>query len=662
MSDKFDPDAYLTEEAEAEFNPDSYLEDNEEAFDPDSFMAKEPVEDEKMSVPEAALLGGQQGLTFGFSDEIGSGIQSGLDKTQSLLNEYTGLVDKSPSQVSKELQDMGVTGDVGPATSGGVYDEALDESRGDLAEAQETHPGTMMVADLAGGILAGGAGTKLAAKGLSKMPSLLSKFRKATNIGAAKDIATAGVGKLSKIKDMATSGAKLGALETAGRTEEDLMSQEGMIDVAQGAAAGGLFSSALGAVGNKVKSGALEKAQKLEDVGNVKIISGINATKSQMAEVLGTKANSRATIKSAAKVGKTLVDEGLVKVKQSVDDLKIAITDKMDDVYADRLSPLALEADVLVQKLPRQSVVGSVKDFTEKTSGDIKDMFGSGIKYGNKDAQGLYNDMSRSGNAVIEDVTNALNGKESISNLVEIKRRLQSQVNWKDQTAANFNAYLIRMQSNISSLANDLATKASPDVGGRLKDANLVYRHLTIANKIVGDDLASSLLKKPGIGWKDTIVGGAIGSAAGSKIAGAAAVGAKKVTEAVLGKDIGKAITTKSALNKFQRAKKLKDSSTYFQKNIEDKARQGVISGSAIVDDDKKHYKTQKEATKQAVEADPDDIVGKANSVREEYGKAGEQLAGLLDGMADKDKRGRQLDMFQLLQNPNNRRMLGLIS
>ena len=128
----FDPDAFLAESDDDEqgFNPDAFLAEDDVQPPVDmggefsdivsQEMSAEPEAEPQLpevSQGKAALLGASQGATMGFSDEIGAGVQSSADRIQSLLNRYTGLVDKSPTQVSEELAGQGFAGDIGPTSS-----------------------------------------------------------------------------------------------------------------------------------------------------------------------------------------------------------------------------------------------------------------------------------------------------------------------------------------------------------------------------------------------------------------------------------------------------------------------------------------------------------------------------------------------------------------
>lgn len=124
------------------------------------------------------LTGIGQGLTFGFADEIGSGIQA---------------LARAPFS---------------PKTFGELYNESLDERRKFLESAQEEHPVLTGVGTVAGGIAQGG-GVASAAKGvLTQIPRLVRVAGLGAAEGAAFGAGTATEDRLAG----AAKGAALGAI------------------------------------------------------------------------------------------------------------------------------------------------------------------------------------------------------------------------------------------------------------------------------------------------------------------------------------------------------------------------------------------------------------------------------------------------------------------
>lgn len=167
-----------------EFSQNEKKDYNFDAFD-ESVKEYSP---EEISKTEAALRGGAQGASFGFSDEI------------------TALLESAATDKD--------------------YKTALEESRKAYKAAEEAHPGTTLAGNVVGGLLVPVPGVGAA-------------------VGAGKGLV--GVGK------MAAAGALGGALAGAGTTESDLLSQEGLKDVAGSAALGGVIAPV---VGKAIPSGA----------------------------------------------------------------------------------------------------------------------------------------------------------------------------------------------------------------------------------------------------------------------------------------------------------------------------------------------------------------------------------------------------------------------
>lgn len=595
----------------------------------------------EVSQPEALLEGTKQGVTFGFADELG-GI------TQEFLDMLKG--EDSPTAMNRRLAEQGFTGDIGPTSRDELYEEGVAEGRTRLAAAEEQHPVTTMAGDIAGGFLVPG--------GLGKT--------------VGKTIPQA-IKQASKVKRGAAAGAGVGAVEAAGRTEEDLTTAAGAADVAMGAAGGGLLGAAAGKVGQKLESGKMaEDAKKLEREANIKAAAGIGAKPSDMAQILGTKTRKSATVDEARDVGKTLVDEGIFKVKQSADELKQDIVNKMEEVATQRMQPAAQQADDLVGQIPIENFADDINTFVAKVDDDITELV-EGAKYAKQSDKLLYKNMEETSQKIKEDVDNALGSGKPISELVDIKRKLQGQINWKDPAGSAYNEYLVKAQKNIDSLINDMTKKASPEVAEQMSKANKTYSDLTIANKIAGDELARESVKTSGIGWKDYFLGGAIGAATKSPAVGALAVAGKKATEKITGKETGKMMESMEALHKFKKARKMADRA----KELEDpttlerfkRDRPGTTAVAATTtgaagieamteEDRREPYKVHQRVSKMIQRATPDMIEEQAQTIRSDYGENGERLAQELEKMTGKDKMQRTAIMFKIMQNPEYKKML----
>lgn len=162
----------------------------------------------------AAVLGGLQGVTFGFGDEISAGIEAALS----------------------------------PRT----YDETIREKRSNLAAAREQHPGTMLASEFAGSfLLPGGA----ARTGINATRAAVGATR------GAKTAAAAGqMGRRLSIPQTAVRGAAEGAVTGLGVAED-----KGIDDILAGGAAGGVLGGVLPSVARGAK-GAVSLAGDLTGV------------------------------------------------------------------------------------------------------------------------------------------------------------------------------------------------------------------------------------------------------------------------------------------------------------------------------------------------------------------------------------------------------------
>lgn len=172
--------------------------------------------------------------SLGFSDELGAGIQTGLDLGQSLLNRL-GLASESPSQVDTRLASQGFTGDLTPSSKD-VYEQSLKQNRQALKQAEESNPEAFLAGQVTGGLAQGLAGGGLLAKmGIT---------------GAS----TAGLPLLARMGVGAAAAAPQAAVYGAGSSEGSLIGDEKAqqqlkSDVINAATTGGLIGGAIPGVG-----------------------------------------------------------------------------------------------------------------------------------------------------------------------------------------------------------------------------------------------------------------------------------------------------------------------------------------------------------------------------------------------------------------------------
>lgn len=614
---KFDPSASFDELEEIDEQAPQF--DPSAKFDELDEIPAEP----KMGKAEAGLRGAEQGLTFGFADELGGAIGAGIE----------GVAEK-PMEGESKMQQLQR-----------LYDEYREFNRARYAEAEEAQPGAFMAGDVAGSLLTPGGIAKTAAKGVAK----------------------AGAKQLGK--QAVKTGALTGAAEAAGRSEEELLSDEFARDVTLGGAGGALIGKAVSKIGGKLSKEAVEAgAEKAAKDSNIAALKSIGAKAKDIKGELGLKTSTRATADTAKGTGKTLIDEGLIKPKQGIDEVKEGLVAKLDEVATQRLQPAAQQLDELGAQVPLETFAPDYNKFSDKVSGDLEKVIGS-AKYAKSGDQAIYKSMSDTKNILMQDIEAAIQSPNKIEELVNIKRQLQNEVNWNDPQANAYNQFLVKMQSNVTGLVNDMSGKISPELAGQMKDANAVYSNLTRANQIAGDELARDLAKESGIGFRDYLAAGVISAVGDNKLLGPAVIGGKKVIEKVTGKDTGKLLNTLEAFQKSRKAKSLTEKAEKYgglsksvSEGVDPITGKATQAGAALVDDQKvqEPYNRSKVIGGYIEKSDPETLNAAADKIRTEYGKDGERLANTLQKVSEKDLFGRRALLFSLMQDPNNRRMLGV--
>lgn len=173
------------------FKPD---EQDEYGFAPDEKAAPK-----KISAPESALAGAEEGLTMGFADEIGGAIGAGLE----------GVSEAWKQRSVSPISDANLIK---------LYEEYRDFNRSRYDQAQQANPNSNMVGNIAGGLLLpiGAAGN------LGKTATTAAKAKAGMKIGAG-----------------------MGAVSAAGTSESELISPEFAKDVAIGAGIGGALGGTI---------------------------------------------------------------------------------------------------------------------------------------------------------------------------------------------------------------------------------------------------------------------------------------------------------------------------------------------------------------------------------------------------------------------------------
>lgn len=578
----------------------------------------------RIATSPSTLKGAEQGVTFGFADELSGLLGAGLEGA---------FGDDRLPQESKidQLKRM--------------YDEYKMAAQGRYQAAEQADPTAFMVGDIAGSILTPGGAAKTIGTGLGK------------------------AGLKTAAKQGMIMGAGSGALEAAGRTEADLMSLEGLTDVAIGTGLGTVAGGTIGKIGSKFEKDALEQAAKeAKREANVSALRAVGAKGSDFTDELRLKTSKRATEDTARGTGQTLLDEDVLKFAQSPGELKQAIVSKMDEVASTRLNPAAQKLDEVGKSVPLRQFVPEVEKFQNKVFQDIDEIV-TGSQYAKGSDKALYKNMEEASDVLREEIENALQSPNRISGLLDIKRKLQSQVNWADPQANAYNEFLVKMQSNVTNLINDMSEKISPELGQQMRAANKTYSNLVSANDIVGRDLAKTLGEEGGIGFRDYLGAGVISTVADAPLLGPAVIGGKKLIESATGKKTGRMLETLDAFRQQRKLPKLQQRAAEYggvDQAIAELTPAATMAGvsvpSAMVDSQKsdESYEKSKNATQFLKDSSPESLMAQAQRIRQAHGPSAEKLATTLEKISQKDEHGKNALLFSVMQDPNNRRMLGL--
>lgn len=657
----FDPDKYLEEkgiasedvESSAEFNPDSYLEKKGIPL---------PSEEEESSgdIKSTPLATGSthfaQGLSFGLSDEIAGGVEAlgdvlGYENVGTDLSKIQPKEDERPWTSKERLLE--------------AYRRGRDTERSNIQQSSEERPKLALGADLLGSVVAPIPAIGAIGK-VGKAGSALAK------VGG--EVAEQGIRQATK-RGMAT-GAKAGALEGYGRTDsEDAMDQ--LFNAGTGGALGGLLGKASDVIGAKNSKKALEAVvEEAPLTANKEALKAMGANANDFAQELGTKTSSRATAKTAKGTGKTVLDEGVLKGRQTVEELKESLVKKLDDTYNKEMVPTVNKLDEASSAIPIEKIKEPLENYTGNMRRSMEKMVGNS-NYAEEGSGVIYNNMLKTSENVYNDVVNALKSPNKFNELNKIKQKLQSEVNWKNPTSSTYNEFLISTQADVSKLMNDLAQKVSPELGETMVKNNKTYANLLRANDITAGELTKAMAKGDKIGLGEYVAAGVISGVTDNKLLGPASIAAKRMAEKYGGKDLSRLMATHSAFRADKAGKSAKKilenmDDTPFRRAFMDSfsgkspsvAQAASNSASALLSDTDatEPYKRDRQAAQYVQNASPEQLIKQADDIKQKYGKSGERLADTLAKIAEKDKTGRNALIFSLLQSPDNRKMLGLIS
>lgn len=308
----FDPDKYLKDkEQSGEFNPDEYLSQKQVA-------EVAPVQEEPGQL-EALARGAEQGLTFGFGDELNAALEA--------------------------------------ATSDKPYQQALEESRQEFKSTEEAHPYTTIGGNLLGSIVPGGliakgigAGAR-ALTGISGMGPLpesagaIKKLAQLAQYGAKGDGGLKGLATIG-----ALTGATEGALQGAGATEDKSKILANLPkDVMLGSTVGGIGGAGVGMLGKLFKG--ISETSLGSSAGDLRQLGkeGTNLWNKETLEGLGREA--REGLLDVSKTAKSELGEAGAKIGKSLKNIKdVDVAPELSTFSGDKASIQKQISDLVSKK------------------------------------------------------------------------------------------------------------------------------------------------------------------------------------------------------------------------------------------------------------------------------------------------------------------------
>lgn len=276
-------------------------------------FAPEDISPEKMGAGQAALLGAEQGLTLGNSDEMSGGIGAGLDKTQALMAKL-GLAEPSPTEVNAKLASEGTQGKFGPKSTLDLYKEMRDEERAKIKKGAEDQPGATLAGNVGGAAL------------LAPFAGTLSPFAAEAGAGIGTNIAT-GIG----------NAVLPGAIAGLGTSDESSIGGQ-LYDAGAGAMGAGLIGGTIPAVGAAIK-------------GTTKGIGNFVSNNKSYQDLIGKYA--------AGKAGFNISDPGMQLQGR---DLTKQLAGQIDDSMRDKTSDLFTAKGNILKNLETTGIKSDTAD------------------------------------------------------------------------------------------------------------------------------------------------------------------------------------------------------------------------------------------------------------------------------------------------------------
>lgn len=607
------------------FDFDQFEDAPEQGFDFDQFedAPDQPKMEESPSRGMASFDALTQGLTFGFGDEI-SGATEAAGRAVGIKGLGAGIGEQEfvePTLDSEQLLQ--------------AYREQRDRWRDRLEKGEEAFPAETMAADIAGGFATPGGAVRAAGRGALKL--------------GGKE-ALEGI-----VKKSTAAGAATGAAETAGRTETDLTTMEGAGEVALGLGGGAL----LGGIGGKIAKGRskdqlTKRAKDVMEQAEDRSLRAAGIKSSDMSDQI----EKQVTTGKVQGPGVFALDEGIVdpfiKPKGAYKKAR-EVKNEIKTGY-DRLTDQFKGISTLDNKQAREIADRNVRKITEGVESALAKTDDIGEAAENKIRKDL--------RTLKEELVQAYTSDNPVKNLQELY------VKHNDKFFSNIKSpsgvARKQLRTELKNIQRDFAKAIKPESYDSFKQLDDKYTKILDLEQITKDTAGKATT--PG-GISDISRG--IATEMVTKIPGSAGVvtGASIASKKFLDKDISsvaEAFKARQLLDKSRRLTKQAEDPGIINRAIQETPEnlgvKATTAGAAAIDQEQSNepYSKNKELSQYIESATPESLVESANDIRNQYGESGERLASTLEKVSQKDRIGRRALLFSLMQDPNNRRMLGL--
>lgn len=670
MADKVDSSLFDFSTDHPETGDDSHLFDFESPHpELTGHSLASSAQEPSMPIPEvgtgrAALVGAGQGATFGFGEELTAPFVAAAGMAQSGASKAFGTGENALPTLE---------GEDTLAKFQRLMQEYRDVARAEQQGAQDQHPVSYTAGMVAGGLAAPGLGAGKAMGAVGKAAPGLLRLPVRAAVGAG-------------------IGYGMGGLAGAGEAEGSL--EERLPQALETAKTGGVIGAAIPVAGQAASTvGKLGSA-----IGEIPVIQDIT-------KAFGRGANrnqnliTKAGRQEAADVGRKVSGEFVDDVRSLRDEVGGKIQKEIDMAQeAGEKVDLSQEIPEVLAKLQKIKAEGSkesaayaagveaeikkilkIKPEGEGYLGVAEDALPEGLSMPKTEApsmsidpkqaqdlkQVLSNYTPRPGMApqeiapagVAKELRNATGTKlseltEKLPELNEqygaikdsLKRMGINEKRLPEQIKEKINSVVTKLEKqnvsgdNAREIINDVMENLKTVEGGseiaakyQTEFADIVER-LNLADKIIkgGESFSLTGTPKAAVMAASNLAGLAAGKTKIAPVATAAATFTKKV--------LSSTPATQSAIRY---------------------GTQGAEATTRARHDDEP-YKLQRKVAAAAENAEPELLKTEAGNIRTKYGNQGQQLATILENMADKSKDARRALMFTILQNQAYRKMLGM--